>query len=173
MNTPRLPDDVWAIVEPVLPAARPKPQGGRPRVPDRAALTGIIFVRTTGIPWESLPQERGCGSGVTCWRRLRDLAGRRRLGPPPAAPARPARRGGPHRWGPCQSGQHPCPGKQGGRRGWSQSHRSRHPGHEPSCDQRLNVSSPPVLAARSTSPTPANGASCRPSHRTTRVAFPC
>ena len=39
---------------------------------DRAALTGIIFVVKSGIPWEMLPQEMGCGSGMTCWRRLRD-----------------------------------------------------------------------------------------------------
>lgn len=41
-------------------------------MPNRAALTGIIFVLRTGIPWELLPQELGCGSGMTCWRRLRD-----------------------------------------------------------------------------------------------------
>lgn len=41
-------------------------------MPDRAALTGILFVLLTGIPWEMLPREMGCGSGVTCWRRLRD-----------------------------------------------------------------------------------------------------
>ena len=39
---------------------------------NRAALTGILFVLTTGIPWEYLPKEMGCGSGMTCWRRLRD-----------------------------------------------------------------------------------------------------
>jgi transposase len=46
-------------------------------VPDRAALSGILFVLRTGIGWEYLPQEMGCGSGMTCWRRLRDwnLAG--------------------------------------------------------------------------------------------------
>jgi transposase len=72
MSKPLVPDDLWAIVAPLLPAEAPKPTGGRPRVPDRACLTGIIFVLTSGIPWEMLPQEMGCGSGVTCWRRLRD-----------------------------------------------------------------------------------------------------
>jgi transposase len=65
-------DEPWAIVEPLLPNEPPKPKGGRPRVPNRAALTGILFVLKTGIPWEYLPQEMGCGSGMTCWRRLRD-----------------------------------------------------------------------------------------------------
>ena len=41
-------------------------------MPDRAALTGIVFVLKTGIQWEDLPAEMGCGSGMTCWRRLRD-----------------------------------------------------------------------------------------------------
>jgi len=71
MATPLVPDDLWAIVEPLLPPPPPKPKGGRPRVPDRAALTGIIFVLKSGIPWEMLPQELGCGSGMTCWRKLR------------------------------------------------------------------------------------------------------
>src|ERR687894_158812 len=67
-----LPDALWTRIAPLLPPEPPKPKGGRPRVSDRAALTGIIFVLKTGIPWEMLPQELGCGSGVTCWRRLRD-----------------------------------------------------------------------------------------------------
>jgi transposase len=41
-------------------------------VADRAALRGILFVLRSGIAWEMLPAERGCGSGMTCWRRLRD-----------------------------------------------------------------------------------------------------
>jgi transposase len=65
-------DELWEIVEALLPLEPPKPKGGRPRVPNRAALTGIIFVLKTGIPWEMLPKEMGCGSGSTCWRRLRD-----------------------------------------------------------------------------------------------------
>ena len=65
-------DQLWESVEPLLPPEEPKPKGGRPRVPNRAALTGIVFVLKTGIPWEMLPKEMGCGSGSTCWRRLRD-----------------------------------------------------------------------------------------------------
>ena len=61
-----LPDALWARIAP----EPPKPKGGRPRVSDRAALTGILFVLKTGIPWEYLPAEMGCGSGMTCWRRL-------------------------------------------------------------------------------------------------------
>src|SRR5215207_11548356 len=69
-------DELWAVVEPLLPkrrvsAARRK-RGGRPRVDDRAVLAGIVFVLKSGIPWNMLPGELGCGSGVTCWRRLRD-----------------------------------------------------------------------------------------------------
>ena len=55
MNKPLGPDELWAIVEPLLPAAPLTPKGGRPRVPDRACLTGIIFVLKSGIPWEMLP----------------------------------------------------------------------------------------------------------------------
>jgi transposase len=72
MSQPLLPDELWTMIEPLKPPEPPKPKAARPRVPDRAALTGILFVLKTGIPWEYLPVEMGCGSGVTCWRRLRD-----------------------------------------------------------------------------------------------------
>ncbi len=54
------------MIEPLLPEEPPKPNGGRPRIDDRAALTGILFVLKSGIPWEMLPQEMGCGSGMIC-----------------------------------------------------------------------------------------------------------
>ncbi|BDI31596.1 DDE transposase [Capsulimonas corticalis] len=65
-------DELWELVAPLIPAPKPKKISGRPRVADRKALTGILFILRTGIPWEYLPQEMGCGSGMTCWRRLRD-----------------------------------------------------------------------------------------------------
>ena len=65
-------DELWEIVEPLLPEESPKPQGGRPRLDDRAALTGIVLVLKSGIPWEMLPKKTGCGSGVICWRRLKE-----------------------------------------------------------------------------------------------------
>ena len=73
MNASSLvPDDLWEAIEALLPKEPPKPKGGRPRVLDRAALGGIDFVLRTGCPWRLLPKELGCGSGTTCWRRLRD-----------------------------------------------------------------------------------------------------
>jgi transposase len=67
-----LPDPLWDLVEPFLPAPPNRPKRGRPRVSDRACLTGILFVLRSGIPWQMLPQELVCGSGMTCWRRVRD-----------------------------------------------------------------------------------------------------
>ena len=73
MAKPLVSDDLWAIVEPLLPPHHIQPgQRGRPPIADRAALTGILFVLKSGIGWEDLPKEMGCGSGMTCWRRLKD-----------------------------------------------------------------------------------------------------
>ena len=67
-------DELWAKVKPLLPPPRKRRRRhpGRKPIDDRKALTGILFVLRTGIPWEYLPQEMGCGCGMTCWRRLRD-----------------------------------------------------------------------------------------------------
>jgi transposase len=65
-------DELWAVIKPLLPPEPEKPRGGRPRVPDRDVLRGILFVLSTGLPWEYLPPEMGCGSGMTCWRRLKE-----------------------------------------------------------------------------------------------------
>jgi transposase len=73
MAKPLVDDALWDRIEPLLPVVERRYRyPGRKRIPDRQALTGILFVLKTGIPWEDLPQEMGCGSGMTCWRRLRD-----------------------------------------------------------------------------------------------------
>jgi len=60
---------LWERIAPLLPQVERNPRyPGRPRLDDRKALNGIH----TGIPWEFLPRELGYGSGMTCWRRLRD-----------------------------------------------------------------------------------------------------
>jgi transposase len=71
---PLLDDGLWGVVEPLLPPPKPRRfrHPGRKPLENRRALTGILFVLRTGIPWEDLPAEMGCGSGMTCWRRLHD-----------------------------------------------------------------------------------------------------
>jgi transposase len=71
MAKPLVSDALWAVVEPLLPPTRPPGTRGHPPVPNRVALTGVIFVLKTGIPWEYFPQELGC-CGMTLWNRLRD-----------------------------------------------------------------------------------------------------
>lgn len=69
-----LPRSLLSGIEPLLPRPkrrRKKNPGRLHGVPDRAALTGIVFVLRSGIPWKILPLEMGCGSGSTCWRRLK------------------------------------------------------------------------------------------------------
>src|SRR5690348_145463 len=72
MEKPIVSDELWAEIAPLLPAAKPRRwrHPGRKPVSDRAALTGIVFVLERGIRWRDLPAEMGCGSGVTCWRRM-------------------------------------------------------------------------------------------------------
>jgi transposase len=67
-----LTDELWDAVAPYLPEHAPSRKGGRPRVPDRDCLRGILFVLREGIRWQSLPKELGCGSGSTCWRRFQE-----------------------------------------------------------------------------------------------------
>ena len=66
-------DELWELVEPLIPVVERRSRfPGRKRIDDRRVLTGILFVLQTGIPWEYLPQEMGCGSGMTCLRRLQE-----------------------------------------------------------------------------------------------------
>jgi transposase len=67
-----VPEQLWQAIQPLLPTP-PRRYGGLPRIDDRACLAGIVYQLRTGVPWRLLPtRELGCGSPVTCWRRLRD-----------------------------------------------------------------------------------------------------
>lgn len=72
MAQPILDDKLWAIIEPLLPPSkkRRKRFPGRKPIDNRKALSAILFILKTGLPWEHLPQELGWGSGMTAWRRL-------------------------------------------------------------------------------------------------------
>ena len=71
MAKPLVDDALWSVIEPLIPVkARRATHPGRRPLDNRKILTGILFVLKTGIAWEDLPQELGCGSGMTCWRRL-------------------------------------------------------------------------------------------------------
>ncbi|SRR5712691_926330 len=73
MAQPLVGDELWELFEPLIPQVERRFRyPGRKRIDDRKVLTGILFVLKTGIAWEHLPQELGCGSGMTCWRRLNE-----------------------------------------------------------------------------------------------------
>lgn len=65
-----IPDELWNLIEPLLPSEPPKdPFGrGRPRVENRRLMTGIIYRLRTGCQWKALP--KSFGSGSTCHRRF-------------------------------------------------------------------------------------------------------
>ena len=59
----RMPDELWAKIEPLLPARKAHPCGGHnPRVPDRAAMEAILFVLRTGCQWNALNGTGRCSS---------------------------------------------------------------------------------------------------------------
>src|SRR5205807_2884128 len=80
-------DALWQRIEPLLPPPKPRRfrYPGRKPLPLRKVLTGILFVLKTGIPWEDLPWDMGCGCGMSClnylkawqragvWERLREV----------------------------------------------------------------------------------------------------
>ena len=71
-----VPDELWHVVAPLLPAPPRPPYGGRRRtVPDRNCLAAIVYMARTPTPWRLLPaRELGCGSPATVWRRLDEWA---------------------------------------------------------------------------------------------------
>ncbi len=67
-----IPDELWVRIEPLLPPYQKNPRGGRPRVPDRVVMAGILYRLRTGCQWKALPRE--FGSGSTCHLRFQECA---------------------------------------------------------------------------------------------------
>jgi transposase len=65
-------DQMWAEIRLRLPPPKPRrsKNPGQKPMDARRALTRILYVLKSGIPWEVLSQELGCGSGMSCWRYL-------------------------------------------------------------------------------------------------------
>ena len=56
----------------LIPPYQKSPRGGRPRVPDRVVMAGILYRLRTGCQWKALPRE--FGSGSTCHLRFQEWA---------------------------------------------------------------------------------------------------
>jgi hypothetical protein len=93
MSKELVSDELWEIIESLLPPEAPKLKGGRPRINDRAALAGIIFVLKSGIPWEMLPKrwaaDRDLPAGGACATGSRWGCGRSYTGCSWTASAKP------------------------------------------------------------------------------------
>ncbi len=66
----RIPDELWGKIRIILPKEKPPKTVGRPIVPFRKVLDGILYILRTGCQWKLLPKEYGSGS--TCHRRFQE-----------------------------------------------------------------------------------------------------
>jgi len=64
----KIPDELWDKIVTVLPREKPENAVGRPIVPFRKVMDGVMYVLRTGCQWKMLPREYGSGS--TCHRRF-------------------------------------------------------------------------------------------------------
>src|SRR5262245_62121404 len=94
MPRPLVSEELWELIEPLIPKVPRRHRfPGRKRIDDRKVLTGILFVLRTGIPWEYLPQEMGCGSRGHLLAQAARVAAGRRLAAVTRAAAGEAERG--------------------------------------------------------------------------------
>ncbi len=52
-----MPDPLWVKIAPILPPDKPHGTVGRPAIPNRQALNGMLYVLRTGCQWKSLKKE--------------------------------------------------------------------------------------------------------------------
>ena len=60
----QIPDDLWEVIEPLLPARRPEGSVGRPELCYRRVLNGIVYILRTGCQWKHAPKAYGSGSSL-------------------------------------------------------------------------------------------------------------
>ena len=65
----KIPDKLWDTISHILPDEKPNNTIGRPVIPFRKVMDGIVYVLRTGCQWKMLPKEYGSGSS-TCHRRF-------------------------------------------------------------------------------------------------------
>jgi transposase len=83
---------MWAVVAPLIPAPKARPQGGgRSRVGDRAVFVAVVYVLTSGCAWRRLPPSFGIAvptayrrfvewNRVRLWDNLHDAIAGQRVG---------------------------------------------------------------------------------------------
>jgi len=64
----KISDELWDNISNLLPNEKPRYTVGRPIIPFRKVLDGILYVLRTGCQWKMLPKEYDSGS--TCHRRF-------------------------------------------------------------------------------------------------------
>ncbi len=67
-----IPGELWEEFKKILPKEKPSKTVGRPIVPYRKVLDGIIYILRTGCQWKMLPKEYGSGSTSTAHRRFQE-----------------------------------------------------------------------------------------------------
>jgi transposase len=63
-NFHQIPEALWERIDLVLPIYKPSVKGGRPRLPMRDVVCGILYVLRTGSQWKAMPKQFGSGSAI-------------------------------------------------------------------------------------------------------------
>ncbi len=66
----KIPNELWKKIRIILPKEKPSKTIGRPIIPYRKVLDGILYILRTGCQWKMLPSEYGSGS--TSHRRFQE-----------------------------------------------------------------------------------------------------
>jgi transposase len=68
----KIPDELWDEIKIILPPEKPDKTIGRPIVPFRKVLDGILYVLRTGCQWKMLPKKEYGSGSTTCHRRFQE-----------------------------------------------------------------------------------------------------